>query len=88
MGRQRQPNWVFPFPEDALPEGYTLVKAGNLLEVPTCRGSDLPYTEGVNYCVVVDGFIVSDNVRAEAENLDTAFAYSDHNPVLLQFALE
>ena len=41
----------------------------------------------MNYTTVVDGFLVSDNVRAEAENIDTDFAYSDHNPVLLTFEL-
>lgn len=36
---------------------------------------------------MVDGFLVSDNVKATAENVDTDFGFSDHNPVLLQFEL-
>ena len=36
---------------------------------------------------MLDGFIVSDNVSATAENIDTNFAYSDHNPVKLTFRL-
>ena len=55
--------------------------------MPTCRGADLPYTPGVNYTTVVDGFLVSDNVQARAENIDTWFAFSDHNPVKLTFTL-
>ena len=36
----------------------------------------------------MDGFIVSDNVRAEhAEAIDTGFAYSDHNPISMTFTL-
>ncbi len=86
--RQQTPAWVYPFPEEELPEGFSLVKAQNINTVPTCRSSDMPYTPGVNYCAVLDGFIVSDNVAAQAENQDSAFAYSDHNPVLLHFTLE
>ena len=40
-----------------------------------------------DYTVTVDGFVVSDNVRATATNVDTGFAYSDHNPVALSFEL-
>ena len=53
----------------------------------TCRGADIPYEPGVNYTTVVDGFIVSDNVAARAENIDADFAFSDHNPVALTFRL-
>ena len=45
------------------------------------------WTPGVNYTAVLDGFIVSDNLTATARNVDTGFAYSDHNPVLLTFVL-
>lgn len=73
--------------EDDLADGVRIVRAENELEVPTCRGADIVYTKGVNYTTVVDGFLVTDNVRAAAENVDTDFAYSDHNPVKLQFEL-
>lgn len=85
---QEVPGWVFPFDFDALPEGFSVVVADNAAEVPTCRSTDMPYTPGVNFTAVLDGFIVSDNVRARAENVDNNFRYSDHNPVLLTFALE
>lgn len=54
----------------------------------TCRSSDMPYQKGVNYTVILDGFIVSDNVEAVAENMDTDFTYSDHNPVKMTFTLK
>ena len=34
----------------------------------------MPYQKGVNYTVILNGFIVSDNVEAVAENIDTDFA--------------
>ena len=81
------PDWVAIFDDGFLPEGFSVVRATNLEEVASCRGSDMPYEEGVSYEVTVDGFIVSDNVYATAEIVDTGFAYSDHNPVKLTFAL-
>lgn len=85
---QQVPGWVFALNEADLPAGYRVVQADNSTQAPTCRGSDIPYTPGTSYTVVVDGFIVSDNITATARNIDTGFAYSDHNPVLLTFTLE
>ena len=50
-------------------------------------GVDIPYEKGVSFCSTIDGFIVSDNVVATAQNVDSGFAYSDHNPVLMTFRL-
>ena len=39
--------------------------------------------------LVIDGFILSPNVRLErVETQDLAFAHSDHNPVLLEAVLQ
>ncbi len=84
---QQFPGWVQSLDDSDLPQHFSFVQADNGFEVPTCRGADIPYTEGVNYTTVVDGFIVSDNLIASAENLDTGFSFSDHNPVLLTFEL-
>lgn len=84
---QQIPAWVTEFDYSALPEGFRVVEADNLTTIGTCRGSDIPYTKGVNYEVVVDGFIVSDNVNATATNLDLGYLYSDHNPVRMTFSL-
>ena len=86
--KQMIPPWVFAFDESMLPKGFSVVAADNLSDVPTCRGDDIPYEKGVTYTTTVDGFIVSDNVKATARNIDTGFEYSDHNPVLLTFELE
>lgn len=84
---QQVPDWVAELKDSDLPEGFSVVKADNLADVPSCRGDDIPYTKGHTYTTTVDGWIVSDNVKARAENIDTGFAFSDHNPVLLRFTL-
>lgn len=85
---QLVPPWVAVFDDELLPQGFSVVAAENLADVPSCRGDDIPYEKGVTYTVTVDGFIVSSNVKATAQNIDTGFQYSDHNPVLLTFELE
>ena len=84
---QKFPSWVSILAQEDIAEGMRIQRAENELEVPTCRGADIAYTKGVNYTTVVDGFLVSDNIKAEAENIDVDFAYSDHNPVKLEFEL-
>jgi endonuclease/exonuclease/phosphatase family metal-dependent hydrolase len=86
-GRQDVPKWMQPFDERLLPEGFSVVRADNADNVATCRDSSIPWTPGVSYESVVDGFIVSDNVNARAENVDANYTGSDHNPVLLSFSL-
>lgn len=86
--KQQVPSWIATLDEKDLPKGFSLVKPSNLKDVATCRGADIPYEKGVNYTSTIDGFIVSDNVKATAQNIDLDFAYSDHNPVKLTFELE
>ena len=84
--RQQHPDWVFSLTDADLPEGFRFAVAVN---APTCRAAEIPYEKGVNYTVVVDGFIVSDNVDTVAvENIDLDFQYSDHNPAVMQFVLK
>ena len=85
--QQQVPPWVSTFDEADLPAGFSVVRPDNLEDVASCRGDDIPYEKGVTYTVTVDGFIVSSNVQASAENIDAGFAYSDHNPVKLTFTL-
>ena len=48
----------------------------------------MAYKKGVNYSVVLDGFIVSDNITVVSNlNIDTDFMYSDHNPATMTFKL-
>ena len=85
---QVYPDWVQEMSDADLPEHFHFVVSENGMEVPTCRGADIPYEKGVTYTTVVDGFFVSDNLEVTAENIDAEFAYSDHNPVKLTFTLK
>lgn len=73
---------------DAFGENFALL-ADNT--VPTCRSLDRAWAgaekEGFQF-YLIDGFIVSANVRTdEVKTLDLGFAFTDHNPVQLRFAL-
>lgn len=86
--QEQQPDWIATFDEGELPSGYSIVRPGNIEEVATCRAADIPYQKGVSYEATIDGFIVSDNVKATATAIDNGFQYSDHNPVQLSFKLK
>ena len=81
--------WAQPFPDELIPEGFSRAISYKDGETnPTCRDCDVPYEEG-NFTIIVDGFIISDNVKCvEVENIVTGFTYSDHNPVVMKFVLE
>ena len=81
--------WAQPFPTELLPEGISQCLAyDDDTLIATCRNCDVPYGPDCQ-TFVVDGFLVSDNVRVlELHNVDAGFLYSDHNPVMLRFALQ
>lgn len=88
-GEKSDMGWAQPFPADLIPNGLhraTDYTCGE--QKPTCRNCDVPYVEG-NFTIIVDGFIVSDNVDVTyLENVQTGFAYSDHSPVVMKFTLQ
>lgn len=52
---------------------------------PTSRSMEQPYTKGQNYECIIDGFLVSDNIKVlniTTHNLD--YKNSDHNPVTIE----
>ena len=84
---QQTPEWAYPLTNEMVADGFRVVatKEGT----GTCRAAEIPYEKGVNYLTVLDGFIVSDNVKTVSiENLDTDFEFSDHNPVKFTFVLQ
>lgn len=84
---QKTPDWVknSVLTQAEIADGFIISAS---LNAATCRGADIPYEAGVNYSTVIDGFLVSDNVTVIGEQtVDTQYAFSDHNPVLLQFML-
>ena len=80
--------WAQPLPEELMPEGISVCDGYTSPLAPTCRNCDVPYVEG-NFTIIVDGFIVSDNIEVKIlENVNLSFAYSDHNPVKMEFILK
>ena len=84
------PEWVFQIKSEELPAHFNFVASKN---AATCRSTDIPYTVNsenkmVNYSVVLDGFLVSDNVQVNLiQNINTNFQYSDHNPAMMKVML-
>ncbi len=87
------PEWACSFPRESLPEGFRMAidDGGEEDDVAhnTCRSADEPYSEETTYTVTLDGFILSDNVTVRSyRHVDTGYAYSDHDPVLMEFILQ
>ena len=82
--------WNQPIPEGTFPEGLTLVNSlDEANPIPSNRVADGPYEKGKTFVSTLDGFVVSDNVRVEScRVIDDGFKCSDHNPVVMAFALE
>lgn len=79
---QRHLFWLFPFPPDALPEGWRI---GADATIPSVRTNHQPYVRGDNYVTTIDGFIVSPNVEIVAVNgHDLGFQHTDHQPVRIR----
>ena len=59
--------------------------------VPSCRLLNMPYKDADRASFqyyIIDGFIVSDNLKVESfGTLDLDFQYADHNPLLLTLTL-
>lgn len=71
--------WLFPFPDDALAEGWRIAADPS---TPSVRTNERAYRPGENYTTIIDGFIVSPNVSVESvRGFDLGFAHSDHQPV-------
>ncbi|MBR2528484.1 MAG: endonuclease/exonuclease/phosphatase family protein [Blautia sp.] len=86
-GADRTYSWCHSFPDELVPEGFS--KCDNYAEglVSTSRYTNIPYSKD-SFTVVLDGFIVSDNVTCTyVQNENTDYVYSDHNPVLMKFKL-
>lgn len=88
--KEERETWTHPFPIADLPTGFravteTLADAA----IPSVRDSNAGYQKGSTYVSLIDGFLISENVKASAvEVLDEAFLYSDHNPIVMHFSLQ
>jgi len=71
-----------------IPDSFYFAISNN---VPSCRLLNGPYSGNYedSQVYVIDGYIVSDNLElTSVENIDTDFAYSDHQPVRLEVTLK
>ena len=83
---QDWPEWLVKIPESFKPEGFQWVADSG---VPTNRSVDRPYEKGINFLSVIDGFLVSPNVKVlSVKGFSLDFEYSDHNPVQVHFILK
>ncbi len=66
------------------------IKSHSGTNAPTCRNADSPYRgDGTDFVLSVDGVLMSDNVElVTCQTVDVGFAYSDHNPVSVEFMLK
>ncbi len=68
-----------------LPAGFSF---GVDHSAPTCRLLNAPYDPAASQVYVIDGYILSPNLRLEqVTTIETGFAHSDHQPILLQATL-
>ncbi len=75
--------WVHPFPYEELPQGWSVAVDR---ETPSVRTNERPYVKGENFTTVIDGFVISPNVRADSVKArDLDFQYSDHQPIDARF---
>lgn len=92
-GSERE-SWEHPFPREKVPEHFNFCidliseeeKEGLWNSL---RSSDIEYIEGVTKTIMLDGFLISDNVECLTyETLNTGYQYSDHEPVHFTFQLK
>ncbi|WP_283679752.1 endonuclease/exonuclease/phosphatase family protein [Lentilactobacillus sp. Marseille-Q4993] len=83
-------SWTHPFPIQQIPNHFHLVTKGlKAAGIPSVRNNNIPYKQGKTYVSFADGFMISDNVRADSIRVkNLKFAHSDHNPVVMQFELK
>ena len=76
---------VFDFPHDTLPNGWVLAADDC---TATLRSMNAAFVEGQTYTSIVDGFMVSPNVRHKVlKTDDLGFEHTDHHPVTGRFSV-
>ena len=72
--------WVQRIPEGWTPSGWTWAYDE---KIPTCRTLDTPYKTGDNFTTIIDGFLLSPNIKlVQVKGIDLKFKNSDHNPIV------
>lgn len=90
---ENRQGWAYPFPRSEMPEGLQfamdLLSREDYDALPDSnRNDDTEYIPGQTYTCILDGFIISDNVKLVSYDIiSTGFLYSDHEPVFMDFVL-
>lgn len=80
------PTWITSIPEEFTPTNFSWQVDPS---VPTIRDTATPFKRGETFVSIVDGFLVSNNVRvSRTETINLNFKYSDHHPTYIQFELK
>ena len=80
------PSWINPLPVSFSPDNFSWAVD---MSSPTMRDPSVPFKKGSSFVSIVDGFLVSDNVRIlESTTLDLNFQNSDHHPTYIKFELK
>lgn len=87
-GNMKVPENAAILTPEEIEEGYRLVVPKNKKEIGTCRVASQKWNKETSYQSIIDGFIVSDNIEAEAEIINADYETSDHNPVKMKFKLK
>ena len=75
--------WRTKLPRKKILTGWEIVVDEN---TPTMRSNERPYTKGENFTSIIDGYMVSPNVKTlSVETIDTDFEFTDHQPVKAVF---
>lgn len=82
---EQWPDWLVPIAKSLEDTGY---RWGIDESIMTVRDIGAPYEPGETFETVIDGFLVSPNIKIiEVSGHDLGFEHSDHNPVTLRFEL-
>ncbi|HAK44524.1 MAG TPA: hypothetical protein DCO79_01195 [Spirochaeta sp.] len=77
--------WLQSIPDGWTPENWQWCYDS---EVPTSRTLEQPYKAGENFTCIIDGFLVSPNLRVdEVEAYNLRFEHSDHNPTAITVSI-
>lgn len=77
--------WVKQIPEDWTPPNWQWCYDKN---IPTVRSLEKPFIEGENFTGIIDGFLVSPNLRVDqVRAFDLNFENTDHNPTSITVSI-
>ena len=89
VAKSEYDTWAQPIPDGIIPEEFVLVAPFDESNpVASCRTASEPYNIETTFRITIDGFLISSNVELiKSDVIDAGYAWSDHNPVYMEFKL-